>query len=261
MSPADSPTPDMTHPTMSAPSPVSGRRLVWMPERNRQQGLVVAAICRQAAGVPCDRSAVMAGGLPGADKAAALAADGIEPGSYLTVSVNAVLLQMAETGMIPAVDGLSPMEAAGLAHAEARYVLKRIALRAVADGRNLIFDILLADAGAIDTWMGTLRHHRYTISGTYIDITAEESLRRTAAGHRHGQEELRLGRGYGGRFIPPAAIEALVSGDLLAAAPAVDDPESVIGDLYEQVVLAYDQGQISDAAYADFVSGGIRPAA
>ncbi len=150
----------------------------------------------------------MAGGLPGANKGAALAADGIAPDRYLTVSVNAVLLQMAEAEMIPTVDGLSPMESASLAHAEARYVLKRVALRAAADGRNLIFDIVMADAGAIDTWIGTLRHQRYAISGTYVDITAEESVRRTAAEHRRGVEEFRLGRGYGGRFIPPSRLSS-----------------------------------------------------
>lgn len=96
-------------------------------------------------------------------------------------------------------------------------MLKRIALRAVANDRNLIFDIVMADTGAIDTWIDTLRHHRYAISATYVDFNAEESLRRTGSEHRRGVEEFLRGGGYGGRFIPPAAIEAPVSGDLLAA--------------------------------------------
>ena len=257
----DSPTPGMTEPTRPMTTPVSGRLRVWTPDRNRRQGLLVAALYQHAARVPCDRKAVIAGGLPRADKGPVLAAEGIEPDRYLTVSVDAVLLQMAEAGMIPALEGLAPLEAASLAHAEARYVLKRVALLAADDGRNLLFDIVMADTEAVDSWVGTLRDQRYAICGTCADITGEESQRSVAAEHRRGVEEFRRGRGYGGRFIPPAAIDALVRGDLAAAAPAIDDPERVTGDLYERLVLAYDQGKISDTDYADYAMAAAKSAA
>ena len=69
--------------------------MIWTGERNRQQGRLVAEMYQAAAGVPCERSAVIAGGLPGADKAAALDAAGVDRSQYLTVSINAVLDRMA----------------------------------------------------------------------------------------------------------------------------------------------------------------------
>src|ERR1700734_4101198 len=93
-----------------------GRNVIWAPERNRQQGQVVAGLYERAATVPCERLAVLAGGLPGGDKPAVLAAASVDRARYLTVSVDAVLQELAAAGMIPVVAGLSPMEAADLVH-------------------------------------------------------------------------------------------------------------------------------------------------
>ena len=49
-------------------------RVIWLPGRSRQQRRAVAALYEQAAAVPCERNAVFAGGLRGADKNSALAA-------------------------------------------------------------------------------------------------------------------------------------------------------------------------------------------
>ena len=75
--------------------------MIWTGERGRQQARLVAGMYRAAAGVPCERSAVIAGGLPGADKAAALDRSGVDRSRYLTVSIDAVLDQMAGAGLIP----------------------------------------------------------------------------------------------------------------------------------------------------------------
>ena len=63
--------------------------MIWTGERNRQQGRLVAGMYQAAAGVPCERSAVIAGGLPGADKDAALGQSGVDRSRYLTVSIDA----------------------------------------------------------------------------------------------------------------------------------------------------------------------------
>lgn len=88
--------------------------------------------------MPCERSAVIAGGLPCADKAAALDRSGVDRERYLTVSIDAVLGWMADAGLIPEADGLSPFGRAGQVHAEAQYLTKRVLLRALADGRNVM---------------------------------------------------------------------------------------------------------------------------
>ena len=191
--------------------------VIWMGERNRQQGRLVAEIYQAAAGVPCERSAAIAGGLPGTDKAAALDQAGVDRSQYLTVSIDAVLHRMAAACLIPDADGLSPLDRAGLVHAEAQYVAKRVGLRALMDGRNLILDVSLASWRAAEAWTYALRFADYAVTAVFADIGIDEAVRRSGEAHRRGEEAFRRGQGYGGRRIPAAAIRALASP--AAAAP------------------------------------------
>jgi hypothetical protein len=282
--------------------------MIWTPDRNVQQGQLVAEFYAAAGNVPCEQHAIVAGGLPGAGTLASVQADGTDLARYLVVSVDAVLLRMAARGLIPAVAGLSPLEAADLVHAEAQFIGKRIAMLALADGRNLLLDVSFVAPASTDSWLAALRAGGYDIQGVFADISIDESVRRADAAHRHGEEELRAGRGYGGRFIPPEAIRALAAGssepasgapagdavawrpgrsdaaslisayqsgeltlaDLagrfrsgrLAAVPrswapgledaraAIDDLEPLLPGTFDDVVLAYDQGRITDTDYA-----------
>ena len=185
--------------------------MIWTGERNRQQGRLVAEMYQAAAGVPCDRSAVIAGGLPGADKAAALEAAAVDRSQYLTVSIDAILDRMAAAGLIPEADGLSPLERAGLVHAEAQYLAKRVGLRALMDGRNLILDISLASWRAAEAWTYALRFADYAVTAVFADISIDEAVRRSGEAHLRGEEAFRRGHGHGGRRIPAAAIRALAS--------------------------------------------------
>jgi predicted kinase len=185
--------------------------VIWTGERGRQQGRLVAGIYRAAAGVPCERSAVIAGGLPGADKDEALAGSGVDRSRYLTVSIDAVLDQMAGAGLIPAADGLSPLMQAGQVHAEAQHLAKRVLLRALTDGRNVVLDISLASWRAAEAWTYALRFADYTLTAVFADIGVDEAVRRAGEACRRGEEEFRRGHGHGGRVIPPAAIRALAS--------------------------------------------------
>ena len=305
--------------------------VIWTGERNRRQGRLVAAMYQAAAGVPCERSAVIAGGLPGADKGAALDRSGVDRSQFLTVSIDATLDQMAGAGLIPEADGLSPLMRSGQVHAEAQHLAKRVLLRALTDGRNLILDISLASWRAAEAWTYALRFADYTLTAVFADIGVDEAVRRAGEAHRRGEEEFRRGHGHGGRAIPAAAIRALASpvaaaagkrirwavgarsagaiggtlgtgafpgsaviGMLLAyregrlslddlslefrarrwpmvpdvcppelesAREAIDDPEPYVPGSFDDVVLAYDLGWLSDADYdilaiaADGLSG------
>ena len=191
--------------------------MIWTGERNRQQGLLVAEMYQAAAGVPCERSAAIAGGLPGADKAAALGKSGVDRSQYLTISIDAVLDRMAAAGLIPESDGLSPLARADLVHAEAQYLAKRVGLRALMDGRNLLLDISLASWRAAEAWTYALRFADYAVAAVFADIGADEAVRRSGEACRRGEEDFRHGHGHGGRNIPAAAIRALASPAAAAA--------------------------------------------
>lgn len=286
--------------------------MIWEWKRNREQGLLVASMYQEAEGVPCERQAVVAGGLPGADKHGMLHAAGVDRCRYFTISIDRVLLPMAARGLIPMMAGLTPMDVADLAHAEAQFLAKRAGLRAMADGRNLIWDVSMASAPATHALLDALRLAGYRVEALFAELSVEESVRRADAAHRHGHDEYLAGRGFGGRYIPPEAIRALVLprakseparlrtvgnappdgrfpagevtemigayhagiislGDLVCcfglrtwpavppacppemhdAAPAVDDPEPYVPGSFDDVVLAYDLGKLSDHDYQE----------
>ncbi len=199
----------------------------------------------------------------------------------------------------------------------------------MAEGRNVLFDISMASPHAFQSWTTALRRARYTVTGMFIDISIEESVRRTEAEHRRKHEEYRNGIGYGGRYIRPDAIRALAAstgslaaaqaasaaglpplaaalddqsaraafpggavtgmiaayqagqlslGDLIVgfrarrwpvvppacppgleqAEPAIDDPEPYVPSSFDDVILAYDLGQLADHDYQALASAAAR---
>ncbi|MGH3277341.1 MAG: zeta toxin family protein [Streptosporangiaceae bacterium] len=183
--------------------------MIWTAERNMDQGALVTSMYERAGPVPCERKAIMAGGLPGADTARVLRQAGIDASRYLTINIDAILAEIAARRLIPHVDGLTPLEAADLAHAEAQFLAKRLGMRALADDRNVIWDISFASQHAVESWIAAHRRAGYTIRGMFVELSIQESVRRSAAMHRRGHDDYRQGRGYGGRFIPAGAIRAL----------------------------------------------------
>jgi predicted ABC-type ATPase len=180
----------------------------WTTERNRLQGALVADLYERARDVPCDYQAVIAGGLGGAGKTTVLSgyAD-IDLSSYLTINPDDIKEEMARRGMIPEMDKLSPMEASDLAHEESSYIAKRLALRAMADGKNIIWDITMSSERSTEDRINNLRDATYTkIDGVFVDIPPDISITRTESRHREGHEQWRAGHGQGGRFVPPEVI-------------------------------------------------------
>jgi hypothetical protein len=200
--------------------------VIWTGERARQQRLLVTEMYRAADGIPCERRAAIAGGLPGADKAAALDRAGLDRARYFTVSIDAILGRMAAASLIPEgglpgtsgtepgvteANGLSPLGRSGQVHAEAQYLAKRVLLRALMDGRNLILDISLASWRAAEAWTYALRFADYEMTAIFAEIGVDEAVRQAEEARQHGEEEFRRGHGQGGRPIPAAAIRALAS--------------------------------------------------
>ena len=120
-------------------------------------------------------------------------------------------------GLIVESDGLSPLARAGLVHAEAQYLAKRVGLRALMDGRNLLLDISLASWRAAEAWTYALRFADYAVTAVFADIGVDEAVRRSGEARRRGEEAFRRGHGSGGRDIPAAAIRSLASPAAAAA--------------------------------------------
>jgi hypothetical protein len=182
--------------------------VTWGPGRSRHQGRVVASLYQAAAAVPAERRAVLAGGLRGADKDAALDKAGVNRARFLLISVDAVLAELARRSLIPVVAGLAPLEGAELVHAEARHVAKRLAARAMADGTNVLLDVTAASWPSVRSWLHVADRAAFTLDVVIAEISAADAVRWAEAEHARGQAAYRRGRGAGGRPAAPAAIAA-----------------------------------------------------
>jgi hypothetical protein len=185
--------------------------MIWIADRNREQGELVAGVFRAAEAVPRQRRAVIVGGLPGAPKEAALERHGVVRSRYLTIGVDGVLAMMAARRLIPEVEGRAPLAAADLVHAEACYLAKRIALAAVNGGWNVILDVSLASRPSAESWAYALRFADYAVTALFADIGIEDSVSWSLAAYQRAEDDYRRGQGYGGRCIAPEAIRALAA--------------------------------------------------
>lgn len=182
-------------------------RGVWPDERDRVHKNLIEELYSKAVDVPDSHQAVMAGGLAGAGKSTTLQehAD-VDCSQNLTVNPDDIKELMAEKGLIPQVEGLSPMEASDLVHEESSYLAKQLAARAMREGKNVLWAITMASRNSTQGRIDDLRRAGYSIRGIFVDIPVDTSVQRADARHRHGHEEYRRGHGNGGRYVPSDVV-------------------------------------------------------
>jgi predicted kinase len=183
-------------------------REIWSDSRELAHDAIIASLCLQSRDVPCEGMAILAGGLAGSGKTTVLTdhAD-INPTRYLMINPDAIKEELARRGMIPILHGLSPMEASDLVHEESSHVARRLATRAMGEGRNVIWDITMSRRDSTANRISELRTAGYSqIEGVFVDIPVAVSLCRSEARHREGHEMYRAGVGMGGRYVTPELI-------------------------------------------------------
>jgi predicted kinase len=183
---------------------------VWQHDRRILHDAMIEDLFASASGVPCEGRAILAGGLPGAGKTTVLTDHaGIDMPRYLMINPDKIKEEMAGRGMMPIIEGLTPMEASDFAHEESSHIAKRLAQRACADGKNLIWDITMSSTDSTQRRIEDLRAAGYTdIRGIFVDIPPDVCARRADARHREDHDAYRAGHGFGGRYIPAEAILA-----------------------------------------------------
>ena len=187
---------------------IDKKREVWSDERETMHDGMVEDLYSRSAAVPCEGRAILAGGLPGSGKTTVLHAHaGIDLSQYMMINPDDIKEEMARRGLVPEVDGLSPMEASDLVHEESSYVAKRLANRAESDQRNVIWDITLSRTSSAAERVESLRKAGYgEVNAIFVDISIEVSARRADNRHREGSDQYRAGDGLGGRFLPSETI-------------------------------------------------------
>ena len=181
---------------------------IWSDEREEIHYAIIEDLYERYASVPCEGKAILAGGLPGSGKTTVLKEhSGIELSQYMMINPDDIKLELARRGLVPTVDGLTPMEASDLVHEESSYLAKRLANRAEAEGKNVIWDITMSRTTSAIDRVDSLRAAGYKqVDAVFIDIPIEVSARRADNRHREDHELYRTGHGLGGRFIPAESI-------------------------------------------------------
>jgi predicted kinase len=185
-------------------------REVWSESREALHDEIIDEHYERAVNVPNEHRAIIAGGLTGAGKSTVLAEHaGIDRSRYLTIDPDEIKAELARRGMIPSVEGLSPMEASDLVHEESSHIAKRLARRAQADGKNVIWDITMSSRSSTERRIENLRSAGYVqVDGIFVDIPIATCGTRAEARHKTGHAEYSKGKGEGGRFNPPELIRA-----------------------------------------------------
>jgi predicted ABC-type ATPase len=187
----------------------------WAPERRAGHNAIIAYLYTAAGDVPCERRAILAGGLPGAGKTTVLEQHaGIDHTRFLTINPDEIKSEMTKRGMVPEVAGLTPMEASDLVHEESSHIAKQLALRAMPEGKNIIWDITMSSQDSVERRITTMRTAGYArIEGIFVDIPVDVGIHRSDSRHREGHDSYRAGHGQGGRFVPAEVIAAQADPD------------------------------------------------
>ena len=114
----------------------------WPAQRRAQHRQLLRDLWEeQAPQVPREGKAFFLGGNDGGDKTALLADpdSSVDADQYLVIDAFRIDEAMAARGMIPHIDGLSPMEASALVHEESCQLAERLAQKAYPERCNVLW--------------------------------------------------------------------------------------------------------------------------
>lgn len=190
---------------------------VWDYDRDKIHRQIVDQAFAKAADVPNDRRALFMGGPMGAGKSTVLKNNlGVGTNDYMTIDPDEIKRELAQRGLVPEVPGepdLAPLERATLVHEESMRIANMMMDRALAEGKNVIWDTSMLNTAATSYWMKQARKDGYEdMRGVFVMVPNEVSAKRIRARYREGLRDFLTKRGsekdVGGRHVPTALVNA-----------------------------------------------------
>lgn len=190
--------------------PTSNGDLVWDTDRAAIHREIIQEQLAKWADVPCNGEALFSGGLGGAGKSTVLGKfANIDTTQYATLNPDDIKEIMAEKGLIPVIDGLTPMEASPLVHDEASHITSQLGKIVTVKKMNVIYDTTMANYNGTKKKAEMLQQLGYKkIEAIFVDIEQSTSDRRADERHKRGHEAYLIGKGNGGRILPKAITAA-----------------------------------------------------
>ena len=182
---------------------------VWEPDRASAHAGIIRDYLDKTVNVPSQRAALFVGGLPGAGKSTLLKNHpGIDPKDYAAINPDDFKEELAKRGMVPQVEGLSPLESSTLIHGESVHLANLAAAELQRRGKNLAFDVTMAGSLRVsEDRIAALKKAGYGVSAMFVDIPVETSAQRVLRRYRSQLEKYRAGTSpLGGRYIPEHVI-------------------------------------------------------
>lgn len=207
----------------------------WDAERARIHNEILDDVWARAANVPNEGEVIFSGGMGGAGKGTTLRSEaaGIDQARFLELNADVMKEELAKRGLIPIGEGLTQLEGAALVHKESSYLADRLAERAYADRKNIIWDTTMRDAAKTGRQIDSVIAAGYdTPQLIFVDIPVETSVSRALSRHQRGLEDALSGAegALGGRYVPPDVIRDLAGTRL----------ESVNLEAFEELINSKD---------------------
>lgn len=186
---------------------LDGHGQVWKPERASLHRDIVQDYMHKAETVPSGHRAVLAGGIPSParDSAARQAAPEKD---YLHVSTDLIKQELAARGVIPQLNGLSPMESSPLVHEESQHIADLITREALRRGKNVAVHTAMSDPDAVAAHVNRMRQAGHTVHGVFVHTPPGKAADAARSRHRSGHESWRQEKSAGGRYVSPAVIRS-----------------------------------------------------
>lgn len=189
--------------------------LVWDIDRAKIHRQIIQEQLAKWEDVPCNAEALFSGGLGGAGKSSVLKRHAnIDLSQYAVLNPDDIKEILAEKGLVPQIDGLTPMEASPLVHEEASWICSQLARIVISRKKNVIYDLTMASYNSTKKKIDVLANSGYKkIDAIFVDISPTTSDSRAASRHLNGHNRYLKGEGYGGRILPKGLTAAQVPND------------------------------------------------
>lgn len=185
--------------------------LVWDADRAKLQAKIVDQVYRrESKKAKSEGKALFLGGLPGAGKSTSISKiPGLNQSDYITINPDIFKEELARRGLVPKVEGLSPMEASAFVHEESSHMALLLAAKATKAKKNIIWDITMNKASSVESRLAPLKEAGYRTHAVFVDIPHAMSQQRVEQRHRSGHLAFMrdlTGQHLGQRLVPSTHV-------------------------------------------------------